>query len=92
MSRRQGSVKAKFLSFLILALVVSLAAAPAWSEEKAKDNRPERGMSIYSEYSAISVPPGETVRLDLTIDNKGKREEDVLLKIAKSPRGWTGSR
>ena len=91
MSRRQGSVKAKFLSFLILALVVSLAAAPAWSEEKAKDNRPERGMSIYSEYSAISVPPGETVRLDLTIDNKGKREEDVLLKIAKSPRGWKTS-
>ena len=48
-------------------------------------------MSIYSEYSAISVPPGETVRLDLTIDNKGKREEDVLLKIAKSPRGWKTS-
>lgn len=91
MSRRQGSVKTNFFSFLILALVVSLAAAPAWSEEKAKDDRPERGMSIYSEYSKISVPPDETVRMDLTVDNKGKKDENIFLKISKSPKGWKTS-
>ena len=88
MSRRQGLVKTKFFSFLIVSLVVFLAAAPAWSQEKAKDDRPERGMSIYSEYSAISVPPAETVRMDLTVDNKGKRDENISLKISKAPKGW----
>jgi uncharacterized membrane protein len=91
MIRRHSSIRARIFPFFVVALVVFFVAEPVWSEEKEKDNRPERGMSIYSEYSAISVPPGETVRLDLTIDNKGKREEDVLLKIAKSPQGWKTS-
>jgi uncharacterized membrane protein len=60
-------------------------------EQKEKDTRPERGFAIYTEYSGIFVPPGEPVRMELTVENKGKRDEDIALKLTTVPRGWKAS-
>ena len=43
---------------------------------------------MYTEYSRVTVPGGETVRMDLTLDNRGKHDENVLLTLAKAPPGW----
>jgi uncharacterized membrane protein len=78
---------------LIVGALVCFLALPAVlpAKEKEKDTRPERGMAIYTEYSGIFVAPKETVRMDLTVENKGKRDENIALKISAVPKGWKAS-
>ncbi len=74
-----------------LAAIVLLAApliAGAAEGQAAQDHRPERGIGLYTEYSAVVVPVGESVRMDLTVENKGKRDETVALKFKSVPKGW----
>jgi uncharacterized membrane protein len=59
--------------------------------EKDTLPRPERGFAIYSEYSGIFVAPGESIRLELTVENKGKTDENILLKISQVPKDWKAS-
>jgi uncharacterized membrane protein len=70
--------------------LLGLSAAQE-KEQKEKDTRPERGFAIYTEYSGIFVPPGEPVRMELTVENKGKRDEDIALKLTTVPKGWKAS-
>ena len=87
--RRGGLVTA---GLLLLALVLVLPALGQAADEPAKrDDRPERGIGIYSDYSGVVVPVGETVRMDLTVENKGKRDETVALDLASVPKGWKAS-
>ncbi len=80
--------------FMLLAGIAALGPAfvlpPAGRAEEPKDKieRPERGISMYTEYSRVTVPVGEKVRMDLTIDNKGKHDENVLVNLVSVPRGW----
>jgi uncharacterized membrane protein len=77
---------------LLLALALALPAFGQAADEQAKrDDRPERGIGIYSDYSGVVVPVGETVRMDLTVENKGKRDETVALDLASVPKGWKAS-
>jgi uncharacterized membrane protein len=58
---------------------------------RAWADRPERGIAVYTEFSRVVVPVGETLRMDLTVENQGRRDENVLLSLASVPRGWTAS-
>ena len=74
-----------------LAVVLALAAPAAIgaAQESAKrDDRPERGIAVYTEFSGVAVPLGETVRMDLTVENKGRRDETIALKFTPVPKGW----
>ncbi len=76
---------------LLAVLGVALAAAPAGAAQgdpDRKDNRPERGIGLYTEYSEVVVPIGETVRMNLTVDNKGRRDENVGIRFTNVPKGW----
>ncbi len=74
--------------FLAMALL-TFVAGPAFAQADAnKDPRPERGMGIFTEYSGIYVSPGEPVRMELTVDNKGKKDENIALKLTTIPKGW----
>jgi len=85
--QRPGSV------ILVAALGVALAASPlaAAQEERDRKDRPERGIAIYTDYSEVVVPIGETVRMDLTVENKGRTDENISLKFTALPRGWKTS-
>ena len=75
----------------VLAVVLALAAPTAIgaAQEPAKrDDRPERGIAVYTEFSGVVVPLGETVRMDLTVENKGRRDETIALKLTAVPKGW----
>jgi len=79
---------------LLALLGLALTAWPvgAVEGEKAKqDNRPERGIGLYTDYSEVVVPVGETVRMDLNVENKGRRDETVALKFLNPPKGWKTS-
>ena len=85
--------RAAIVAGILLALVA--LAAPGWvgaaDEQGKRDDRPARGIAIYTDYSGVVVPLGESVRMDLTVENKGKQDEVVALKLAGVPKGWKAS-
>jgi uncharacterized membrane protein len=74
-----------FLTALVLFLMIpSLGLA----QEEKKDLRPERGIAVYPEYTGVTVVKGETVKMDLTVDNKGRADETIDVKLLEIPKGW----
>ena len=76
---------------VLLVLVAPRPVLAAGDESAKRDDRPERGIAIYSDYSGVVVPVGDSVRMDLTVENKGKRDENVALKLLSVPKGWRAS-
>jgi len=74
-----------------LALALALVGVAGAADEKKRDDRPERGIAVYTEFSGVVVPVGDTVRMDLTVENKGRRDETVGLRLANVPKGWKAS-
>lgn len=83
----QRSIMRSYFTFVMGALVLLLGVSTFLQAEE-KDVGPERGIAIYSEYSGIFVPQGETVRMDLTADNRGKKDENIILTLTTVPKGW----
>ncbi len=81
------------ISLAILGLILGVWPAAGAQDEREKErrDRPERGIGIYADYSEVVVPVGETVRLDLTVENKGRTDENVSLKFTSVPKGWKTS-
>lgn len=93
MSRGSMS-RASFIILMIFLFTCFLGLPTAWGAEekdKEKDLRPERGIAVYTEYSGIFVSRGESVRMDLTAENKGRTDENIGLKISTIPKGWKAS-
>jgi len=86
--RHSGLLAGLFMVLLALTLPGPALAA---EEQTKRDDRPERGISVYTDYSGVVVPVGTTVRMDLTVDNRGKQDETVALKLANVPKGWKAS-
>jgi uncharacterized membrane protein len=86
--RRAGFLMGILATLLVVAGPVVVGAA---DEQTKRDNRPDRGIGVYTEYSGVVVPIGESVRMDLTVENKGKQDEVVSLKLATVPKGWKAS-
>ncbi|MBF0524560.1 MAG: hypothetical protein HQK56_05620 [Deltaproteobacteria bacterium] len=53
-----------------------------------KDNRPARAITVAVQYSGMLVPKGDTVRVDLVVNNTGRADETVLLDLPQPPKGW----
>ena len=78
--------------FLFFALVACLTLSSfAFAQEEKKDLRPERGIAVFPEFSGVIVPKGETVRMDLILENKGRTDETIDVKISNIPKGWKAS-
>jgi len=78
------------LAASIAALILFFATATVGAAEdaRAKADRPDRGISLIPEYTQLLIPVGENVRLDLTVANRGRRDENVLLALTSVPKGW----
>lgn len=77
------------LSILFVTLIFCLVL-PSWvlAQEEKKELRPERGIAVFPEYSGVAVPRGETVRMDLILEDKGRTDETIDVKISTIPKGW----
>jgi uncharacterized membrane protein len=86
-----GTTYKRIWMALAVALSIAVFASPSHllGDEK-KDGGPERGIKIYTEYSGISVPTGETVMMDLIVDNTGKKDESVDVSLGEAPKDWKG--
>jgi uncharacterized membrane protein len=78
------------ISLIAFVLVFAMFSFSLAQEEK-KDQRPERGIAVYPEFSGITVTRGETVRMDLTLENKGRTDDTIDVKISQIPKGWKAS-
>jgi uncharacterized membrane protein len=82
---RGRTILSIFLVFLIFYLILpSLILA----QEEKKDLRPERSIAVFPEFSGVVVPRGETVRMDLILEDKGRTDEIIDVKISTIPKGW----
>ncbi len=78
-----------FLSILFIGLIFCLVLPSAiLAQEEKKDLRPQRGIAVFPEYSGVTVPKGEAVRMDLILENKGRTDETIDVKISTIPKGW----
>ena len=77
-------------SILLIVWIMScfLVSSLSAQEEKKEDLRPERGIAVYPEYSGVIVSKGEAVRMDLILENKGRNDETINVKISTVPKGW----
>ena len=75
-----------FMFFILLG--VSPALVFAQTEADKKDNRPERGIALYTDYSGVAVPRGETVQMDMSLENKGRTDENIDVRIISVAKGW----
>jgi uncharacterized membrane protein len=75
-------------SILLVALIFCLITPSLIHAQEKKDLRPERGIAVFTEFSGVVVPRGETVRMDLILENKGRTDETVDVKISSVPKGW----
>lgn len=73
---------------LLVALIFCLITPSLIVAQEKKDLRPERGIAVFTEFSGVVVPRGETVRMDLILENKGRTDETVDVKISSVPKGW----
>lgn len=89
---RRSLTRANLFTLIIMILLCSFWLSNALNaQEKEKDLRPERGIAIYTEYSGIFISLGESVRMDLTAENKGKTDENIALQLTPIPKGWKAS-
>ena len=79
----------KFFSILLVTLILCFVLPSyIFAQEEKKDLRPERGIAVYPEYSGVTVSRGEDVKMDLTVDNKGRTDETIDVKISTIAKGW----
>ncbi len=86
-----GRVNRGLVIFSILGVVflgVFAFSSLGVAQEEKKDLRPERGIAVYTEYAGVTVPKGETVKMDLILENKGRTDETIDVKVSTIPRGW----
>ncbi len=83
--RVRKSFAVAFILIILLGLAPALVLA---AEADKKDSRPERGIAVYTDYSGVAVPRGENVQMDLTLENKGRSDENIDVRITAVAKGW----
>ena len=80
--------RGRMIFSISLIVLLFLFSSFTFAQEEKKDLRPERGIAIYPEYSAVTIPKGESVKMELTLENKGRKDETIDVKISTIPKGW----
>jgi len=92
MRTSHGRAFSSILFFLALTFLVPLSFSAAQQQSEGTTNvEPERGISIFTEYSGVTVRVGEQVRMDLIVANRGRNDETINVKLSKVPKGWKTS-
>ncbi len=75
------------LIMLLVILAVVLGYGPGFAAGK-NDDRPDRAIFMAAEYPGVEVPLDENVSMDIIFHNKGKRDENMSVRVIEIPEGW----
>ncbi len=75
------------LIMLLVILAVVLGYGPGFAAGK-NDDRPDRAIFMAAEYPGVEVPLDENVSMDIIFHNKGKRDENMSVRVVEIPDGW----
>ncbi len=75
------------LIMLLVILAVVLGYGPGFAAGK-NDDRPDRAIFMAAEYPGVEVPLDENVSMDIIFRNKGKRDENMSVRVVEIPDGW----
>jgi uncharacterized membrane protein len=84
----------KLLILLVCAILTvsfTLLAAETTMAETAKkedNDGPEREITMTVAFPGVQVAQGEEVSMDVVFHNKGKRNENVSIRVAEKPKEW----
>jgi len=48
-----------------------------------------QGVTLYTPYTKIAVPPGETINYTIDVINHGNARKNVDIRVSAMPQGWT---
>jgi uncharacterized membrane protein len=89
---KRGSRSQWLWMISVLAMSVIALQVPVFAQTPAPAaDQPERLLTMSVEYLAMDVVVGKTVSLDVTLNNKGKADEDVKVWLENVPEGWTAT-
>lgn len=75
---------------LALSMILSQGFSNAYAEEEKKaEEKPERLIQMAVEYPGVVVPAEEDVSMDIIFHNKGRSDENVDVRVAGIPEGWS---
>ncbi len=80
-----------FVIFVISFILFTISSGfPAEQKKKIEDYEkiPERSLSMAAEFPGVEVPPGESVNMNITFFNRGRRTEALKVMIISKPENW----
>lgn len=80
-------LKKQFVFLSIFSIIIFLSI-PCIAGEGESESKPDRLVTMIPEYSGIEVEAGESISMDLIINNRGKEDETLNLWISQIPQGW----
>ena len=82
-------ISGKFWLVVSLVLVGLIGSQTlSFAEEQDDKNRPERLVMMAVEYPGVKIAKGEDVSIDVIFYNKGKKDENVGVRVEAAPEGW----
>ena len=82
-------MKAFFLPMRTIMLGILLVLAGHSVTARVSPPSAESGVTLYTPYTRISVPPGQSIDYIVDVINNGATVKKVALSIAGLPKGWT---
>jgi uncharacterized membrane protein len=86
-SKRGSSFFISTVGLVFMAWAILSPEPSAYGSEKKKD-LPPRGIAIAPEYTGVVISEGDDISIDLTVTNKGRKDENIDLILPSVPKGW----
>ncbi len=72
---------------ILLGLLLFPSSIPGISFETIAEAA--NGVTLFTPYTNISVPPGETINYTIEVSNDGSTTKNINIYVASFPKGWT---
>ncbi len=72
----------------LLTISCLLLAAAFLPAAVAEEKKPDRLITMALEYPGVEIPVGDDVSMDVIFYNRGKRDENVDVRVAQQPENW----
>lgn len=86
--KRISKIPSVAILFLVLLFSLTSWASEAKKRTEDYEKLPERSLMMAAEFPGIEVPLGESVKMNLTFFNRGKRTESLDVRIVAKPPNW----